>query len=207
MVDEAFIVDVDNESEWLEGVERSIQPEVELESNGDGEAKGWVYAGTDGSTVHEGGGKVGFGYVVVTCAGEVMHKEQLIAKGVGGNLNYSEADNNMAELTAVIEVIQSQVSEVNMHLFIDSMYVINGMKEARLAGRKLIRSTCRAEWERLRVLLDSRVGEVRVEHVRSHPKDKGTGEDVEWDDMSFPQRLNSAADEIAEGGRERARKC
>ena len=42
MVDEAFIVDVDNESEWLEGVERSIQPEVELESNGDGEAKGWV---------------------------------------------------------------------------------------------------------------------------------------------------------------------
>ena len=89
-----------------------------------------------------------------------------------------------------------------MHLFIDSMYVINGMKEARLVGRKLIRSTCRAEWERLRVLLDSRVGEVRVEHVRSHPKDKGTGEDVEWDDMSFPQRLNSAADEIAEGGRE-----
>ena len=65
-----------------------------------------------------------------------------------------------------------------MHLFIDSMYVINGMKEARLVGRKLIRSTCRAEWERLRVLLDSRVGEVRVEHVRSHPKDKGTGEDL-----------------------------
>lgn len=89
-----------------------------------------------------------------------------------------------------------------MHLFIDSMYVINGMKEVRLTGRKLIRSTCRAKWERLRVLLENRVGEVRVEHVRSHPKGRGTGEDVEWDDMSFPQRLNSAADEIAEGGRE-----
>lgn len=62
-----------------------------------------------------GGGKVGYGFVVVTCAGEVVHREQLIAKGVGGNLRCLEADNNMAELTAVIEVIQSHPSEVKYY--------------------------------------------------------------------------------------------
>lgn len=80
------------------------------------------------------------------------------------------------------------------------MYVIRGMQREAFVGRKMIRSTCRAEWNRYHNLVSQRSSAITVEHVRSHKRDSDTGELVGWVDMTQPQRGDAVADALADLG-------
>ena len=109
--------------------------------------------------------------------------------------------NNAAEVVAITDCLERQPRGVHIRAHIDSMYVITGIKKQPGNMRRVVRSSCRAEWGRLRKAVKGRVGTFEARHVRSHPLDM-EGEDLGWEVLDGPQKLNNVADTLAEMGKE-----